>query len=351
METQTSRARQRPHSKLVTLQDVANVAGVTSMTVSKVIKGKGSISAATREKVMRVVEELNYTANPAARTLATGRTGIVAVICGELDKIYYANLVHLLQRHLTASGYEMRLLHTEREMKDLINATKTSVVDGVIVSGAHDLSEKPEFLRSQLAQRCVFIDTFEHPNTDYVRIDARGAIEEALEHMIAHGRQRIAYVGVSDSPTFDPSQAVEDRLCTYLAVMNKRGRTAEFINSRLDGGMNHAERIRAIKQHFESHGCPDGLLCLHGDIAMLTYRALSECGYRIPEDTLLVGGDDVPFLDCFGTTISAIAHPIEEVCALAWRFLERRINKSAHPLQQATHQARLVLRESMQPNC
>lgn len=318
------------------------------MTVSKVIKGKGNISTATREKVLRVAEELNYTANLAARTLATGRTGIIAVICGELDQAYYANMVSLLQAQMLCSGYEMRLLHKESELKDLLNATKTSAVDGVIVSGAHDLSEKPEFLNSELSQHCVFLDTFEHPNTDYVRIDLREGVQEAIEHMITLGRQRIAYVGVSNATEFDPSWAVEDRLRTYLATINKANKNHEFINSRPRIDMTREERIDAIKLYFERHGCPDGLVCLHGEIAMLAFRALREYGCRVPEDVLVVGGDDVPFMECFAPSLSAVAHPLEEACVLTWQFLQARINNSSLPLQQKTCKAKLVVRESLQ---
>jgi DNA-binding LacI/PurR family transcriptional regulator len=109
--------RDEGRQKIVTLQDVAEMAGVTSMTVSRVIKGKGYVAAATREKVLRIAEELNYTANLAARALATGRTGIIAVISGNLNEHYYANIVHLLESQLTASGYQMRLLHTHADMK------------------------------------------------------------------------------------------------------------------------------------------------------------------------------------------------------------------------------------------
>ena len=336
----------------MTLEDVAKAAGVTPMTVSRAIKGSNHVSPATREKVLRVVEELNYTVNSAARTLATGQTGIIAVICGSSEPIYYSNMVRLLDAQLTANGYQMRLLQTKGQMRDLINATKASAVDGVIASWIHDLSEEPDFRASQFFKRCVFLDTFEHPNTDYVRIDLKGAVQDALEHMIALGRKRIAYVGTADNTTsaritFDPSQAVEDRLLTYVAVMEKAGRELEYINCPVQ--LSQPERIRLLREYFEAYGCPDAILCLRDEIAILVYRALRDCGYQIPEDVLLSGCDGLPFMECFDPPLSAIVQPLEEACALAWSFLQARIVIPGRPLQQATIPAKFALRGSMLP--
>ncbi|BCM92513.1 catabolite control protein A [Abditibacteriota bacterium] len=339
---------EQPKDKtIVTLEDVARAAGVTPMTVSRAIKGSSHVSPATRKKVLRVVEELNYTVNAAARTLATGQSGIIAVLCGSPEPIYYSNMVRLLDAELTASGYQMRLLHTKSELRDLITTTNSSGVDGVIASWIHDLSEEPDFLASQFFKRCVFLDTFKHPNTDYVRIDLKGAVQDALEHMIALGRKRIAYVGTSDHTTFDPSNAVEDRLLTYIAIMKKSGRKLEYINSYV--GLSQQERIRLLGEYFETHGCPDAILCLRDEIAILVYRALRDCGCRIPEDAVLVGCDGLPVMECFDPPVSAVVQPLEEACALAWDFLQARIITPDKPLQQATLQAKLALRGSMLP--
>ncbi|RYX84480.1 LacI family DNA-binding transcriptional regulator [bacterium] len=347
MSRRRKSADQSEHKTAVTLEDVAKAAGVTPMTVSRAIKGAGHVSPATRKKVLRVVEEFNYTVNTAARTLATGQTGVIAVLCGSSEPIYYSNMVRLLDAQLTASGYQMRLLQTKSELQDLINATKSSAVDGVIASWMHSLSEEPDFRASQFFHRCVFLDTTEHPNTDYVRIDLRGAVQDAFEHMIAVGRKRIAYVGTSEPTVFDPSSAIGDRLLTYIAVMEKSGMALEYISS--PARLNQTERIQRLREYFEANGCPDGIFCLRDEIAILVYRALRDCGYKIPEDVLLTGCDGLPIMECFDPPLSAVVQPLEEACALAWNFLKARITIPETPLQQATLQAKLALRGSMLP--
>ncbi|RYX82936.1 LacI family transcriptional regulator [bacterium] len=191
----------KKHNTPVTLEDVARAAGVTATTVSRALKGNDYVAAATREKILRIIGELNYTTNPAARALATGKTGIIAVISAQLHQTYHANIVHLLESHITTSGYQMRLLHSRSELKDLIDATRTTSAGGIIINGMHDLSEELEFLNSQLSQNCVFLDTFAHAQTDYVRIDLRQAVKHALGLMLAEGPRASLMLGFLKVPS------------------------------------------------------------------------------------------------------------------------------------------------------
>ena len=110
-------------AKAVTLEQIAQRAGVASRTVSDALKGQGRVAASTRENVLRIARELNYVPNAAARALATGRTGTIAVLSGPLDESYYANMVQQLGSHLTANSYEMLLLPTQRSTQELVRAT------------------------------------------------------------------------------------------------------------------------------------------------------------------------------------------------------------------------------------
>ncbi|RYG70604.1 LacI family transcriptional regulator [bacterium] len=181
--------RETGHSKAVTLEDVALAAGVTSMTVSRAIKGHNEIAPATRDRVLRIARELNYTANLSARALATGKTGIIAVISGSLNQYYYANIVHLLESQITKSGYQMRLLHTDSDLHHLVTSTNASAVDGVIVAGQHQLFGKLRQLAPQVFNLCVFIDTSKNPETDYIHSNVGSALDEGLKLMLAAGRQ------------------------------------------------------------------------------------------------------------------------------------------------------------------
>lgn len=333
--------REDGRSGATTLQDVAQVAGVTTMTVSRVIKGAEGVGSATRERVLRIAEELNYTANPSARSLATGKTGVIAVVSGSLNHYYYANIVHLLEPEIAASGYEMRLLNTHRELKALVNSTKSVSVDGVIVAGRYNLAAQFRALAPQVFQSCVFIDASRHDETDYVHANLAPAVEEALELMLKSGRARIAYVGHFHQTI--SKNMPEERMRTYLDVMERVERVPELVNA--DSGIPLTPEI--LMQALKENGAPGALLCVNDETAMRVYRVLRDLGYRIPEDVLLVGCDNLPFMEFFDPQLSTIAPPMKEMCAMAWDFLQQRIADPTIPLQQATFDARLIVRPSL----
>lgn len=322
----------------VTLQDVARAAGVNVSTASDALKGTGRVAEATREKVRRIAAEHKYIPNMAARALVTGRTGTVAVVSGSLNHYYYANLVSLLEIQLAAHNHKTLLLHSRQEVHDLITATGSAAVDGVIAIDMYHIVD--EFLRADnKVQPCVFIGTYSPSSVDHVTVDLSEAVEEALGIMLAQGRKRIAYL-VDSAPM---ASATEVRAGTYLSVMEKAGQKPEIINL-----LTSPRLIRQqLKLYIAEHGCPDGLLCLNDETAIYAYRALLDLGYTVPDDVLLVGCDGMHYLEFFETPISTIAQPMDEICALAWQFLQRRIANPAHPFQQANLKAHLIPRESL----
>ncbi|RYX82937.1 LacI family transcriptional regulator [bacterium] len=157
----------------------------------------------------------------------------------------------------------------------------------------------------------------------------------------------MAYVGVSESAVFDPNDAAEDCLITYLSVMQETGRKPEFINSLPN--LSRPQRIKVIREYFEAHGCPDAILCLHDEIAIITYHTLLDCGYRIPQDVTLAGCEGLFMMECFEPPLSTINQHLEEACELTWQFLQNRIVTPTLPLQQRTFEAKLMVRKSLQP--
>lgn len=323
----------------VTMRDIAEAAGVHVMTVSNALGGSRVVAPATRERVMRIARELNYVPNSAARALATGRTGLVAIMSGTMNEVYYANMVHLLEKQMNAEDYKVVLLRTPREVKDLAQATGNTAVDGVIGIDMHDLVEE---FRFHSAVPCVAIGTFKRSFVDCVIVDLSGAVEEALERMLAAGRQQIAYLATVHLM----ASAEEVRARTYLDVMEKAGRKPRIIN--VNTGV-FDEVTQRLKINIQKNGCPDALLCQNDQTAMCAYRVLRDLGFRIPQDVLLVGCDGQLQMKYFDPPLSTIEQPMEEMAATAWKFLQQRISDPASPLQQAIIPARLKVRESLEP--
>ena len=341
----------RPHSrhsqvssnvtrpKRATMQDIAAAAGVHVMTVSNALGNIRSVSPTTREKVLRIARELNYVPNTAARALAAGKTGVIAVFSGNLNEPYYANMVHLLSSQMDADGYKLTIHHRPHDVGDLLNDTGSVAVDGAIGIDMYHMVEK---FRPHPAIPCVSIGTYEQELMDCVIVDLSDAVKRALRIMLNEGRQRIAYL-VNAAHLSLPAEV---RARSYLEFMQRCGRPPEIINSDTSIVPLTRERFRA---YLGENGCPDGLLCLNDEVAMCAYQVLRQQGYKVPDDVLLVGCDGQLHMEYFDTPLSTIAQPMEEMCALAWQFLRQRIAEPGLPLQHATLRGKLVVRESLRP--
>ncbi len=329
-------------AKPVTLEQIAQQAGVASRTVSDALKGTGRVAAATRENVLRIAGELNYVPNAAARALATGRTGTIAVLIGPLNEAFYGNMVHQLSSHLTANSYEMLLLPTNRSVRDLVQATQVSAVDGLIIIGMSHLLEEFLQLSGPQIRPYVLVDVANPDNIDHITLDLRPAVEEVLQTMLKAQRQRIAYVANNR----DENSHLEVRMETYLNVMEAAHRVPEILS--VDTHSASEGQIAMVRRYIETNGCPDALLCQNDETAIYTFRALTELGHRIPDEVLLCGCDGLPYMKFFEPPLSTIELPIEELCATAVRFLQQRLDDPDRAIQGAVMPGQLAARKSLQ---
>jgi DNA-binding LacI/PurR family transcriptional regulator len=321
------------------MQDVADAAGVGLMTVSNALGNTRSVAPSTRERVLRIARELNYIPNNSARALAAGKTRIIAVVSGAINEPYYGQMVHLVESQIDADGYKLILLRRPHEVTDLINATGSVPVDGAIGIDMFHIDEK---FRSHPAVPCVSIGTYNQELMDSVFIDLSDAVREALQIMQQQGRQRLAYLvnahhlGLPD----------EVRAHAYLDFMQSSGGEPEIIDVGSSVELLGRERFRS---YIKTHGCPQGLLCLNDELAIYAYSVMRDLGYRVPEDTLIVGCDGQRHMEYFETPLSTIAQPMEEATALAWQFLQERISDPTLPLQRTILKGRLIIRKSLMP--
>jgi DNA-binding LacI/PurR family transcriptional regulator len=337
MSRKRSEAPKMAPKKRVTLQDIADVAGVKKMAVSNALNGAPNVSAATRAKIERIVKELNYIPNFAARALTTGRTGIIAVMCGAVNEPYYANIIHFLEKQLNDDGFQLLLIRRTSRVQELVTSTGIITVDGGIVVDMPHLVNEFEY---HPPIPCVSIGTFERPFLDNVVIDLSRSVNEAMDIMISRDRRRIAYLVTAPGMALD----TEVRAKAYLNAMKKIGQLPEIIDVNTNDLLAVDANFRA---YIEESGCPDALFCQNDDTAMTAFRVIRDAGYRVPEDVLLLGCDGQWHTRNFDPPLSTIAQPIEEMCLKAWQFLRQRLAEPTTPLQRVVVEGTLLVRESL----
>lgn len=322
-----------------TLRDVARRLNVSHTTVSRVLSGQGAdlISAETRARVIETARAMRYRPNRAARTLATGKTGLLSLWIGDLFRPYYARTMQHASREIEGSGYETVVFHVRNGK--VSPGTLFTAADGLLV---HDWSSVVE----------AYLDFEPHPlplvnmgvictkRADYMEIDLYSGAVSAVQHLIDCGRKRIAFVSYQENLL--PGEA---RLRAYEDVMAQAGLPTEIIGVKFNSRPQCREDVRA---YVSERGCPDALFCLSDDMAIGAYRALHDAGLRVPEDVAIVGCDGIEEAEYLDTPLSTLSLPIPEMCRIAIEFVRRRIEDPTLPQQGAILQPTLLRRGSSQ---
>ncbi len=161
-----------------------------------------------------------------------------------------------------------------------------------------------------------------------------------MQHLIETGRKRIVYLyAAADEGLF-----TEPRYRAYHDVMHAAGLEPETIT--ISEVSLAAARWR-MREYLQQHEIPpEAVFCLNDDLAFGVHRALCDLGLRIGEDVAIVGCDGIEETEYLACPLTTIRQPLEEMCALAWQFLQTHIRDPAAPLQQRILQPELVIRES-----
>jgi DNA-binding LacI/PurR family transcriptional regulator len=282
-----------PHSNPhVTMQDVADRAGVSAQTVSNVVNGRTArVGPETIERVSRVIDELGYRLNQSARSLRKGRTGIIGLGVPVLASEYYGELAERLSRRFAERGIRLVTENTGGAMPaevESLAASHLETYDGYILaiaaSESADLNRilptKPIVLLGERALSSRF---------DHVLMDNVGGARSATGHLLDRGaRSVVALGGVRSGP--ESVQTLRTR--GYDDAHRERGLEArpELI---LDAGLHIADGYRAITELIDQGVEFDGVFALTDSSAHGALRALADRGVGVPSQVQIVGFDNV----------------------------------------------------------
>ncbi|MHC3471401.1 LacI family DNA-binding transcriptional regulator [Streptomyces sp. 7R007] len=309
-----------------TLEAVAARAGVSRATVSRVVNGGDGVREPLVERVRRAVEELGYVPNQAARSLVTRRHDAVAVVIAEPETRVFADPFFALQlrgisKELTAHDNQLVLLLTEgRDDHARVGRYLAGGhVDGALVFSLHLDDPLPE-----LIQRAGVPTVFGgRPGWNdgsggavYVDSDNRGGAREAVRHLVALGRTRVAHI----TGPLDQTSAA-DRLDGFRDV-----RADADPRLVVESDFTPAGGERAMRELLGRRPDLDAVFAANDLTAAGALRVLREHGRRVPEDVAVIGFDDmVPVAEQTDPPLTTVRQDIEEMGRLMARLLLRRL--------------------------
>jgi DNA-binding LacI/PurR family transcriptional regulator len=271
------------------LRQVAERAGVSVRTVSNVVSGFALVAPETRERVQRVIDELGYRPNAAARHLRGGRSGLVALVLPEIASPYFGELAgHLADR---AEAYAWTLLvqqtggDADRE-RELLDGVRAQTVDGLIMSpwglSPGDLTRRPGS-----APLVLLGEQDAGGVLDHVAIDNVAAAAELTRHLIETGRRRIAAVGLQ--PHLVNGTAAR-RAEGYRQALAEAGLPPlEIPVDRL----HRPDGAAAMTHLLESNTEVDAVFCFSDQLALGALHVAVARGLRVPTDLAVAGFDDI----------------------------------------------------------
>ncbi len=327
-----------------TMREVAQRAGVSPATVSRVLNKTHYIAEETERRVLDVVGQMKYFKNVHARRLATGQSDLFGLVISEIANPYFPELIRGFQSTAWDRGFDVLLCNTQydaprtqaiiqklRESDVRGVAIMTSSIDRAMISGLIDAGIGVVFCNLSPPER--FVST--------ISIDYQRGVSAAIEHAAGLGHHRAAIIaGPEGNRT---AVMIKQALVTGL---QKHGLALScLVNSsyEVDAG---ASAVRAV---LSSQERPTVVFCGSDLIAMGAMSALERFGVEIPDDISVIGIDDIPFAFLARPPLTTIRVPREQVGVVAFEALEKMLKKKRR--QGADHyvETELVVRSSTAP--
>lgn len=324
------------------LQDVADRAGVSMKTVSNVINDYQYVSKATRTKVLAAIEALGYRPNLAARNLARGRSGMIALVVPRLDFPYFASLAGRVLHAARDVGWEVLIEQTDGDPeteRQVIAGHLARRIDGLIFSPV-TLTGAEIRSRSDPTPLALLGEHVTDAGVPHIAIDNVAAAELATRHLIEIGRRRIGMIGAT------PPRRENLRYRGFQRALRHAGLHAEpgwVRSTRSTAGIEGERQMAAV---LDAGGVlPDGVFCATDWLALGTIRAIHRHGLRVPDDIAVVGFDAIPYGEVASPSLTTIMPDRDQIARLAIAALLAAHDGDAAP-EPYDINIRLIIRES-----
>lgn len=332
-----------------TINDVAKAANVSPSTVSRAIANNPRISAATREKVFRVMKEMNYHPNMIARSLANRSTKIIGVILpGIAEKAFqhpfYPQILSGISSVASKNNYKILLstsVSSQKEEKKVINEfAKGGITEGIILM----TSRVDDPLISELEKINFPFVVVGRPVNDgdinWVDNDNVSIAYELTEHLIKQGCRKIAFIGLA--PEFIVTL---DRLEGYKKALKEND--IEFDEGLIVEGEFLSSTGSDWMEKFTDSGIvPDGIVACDDLVAFSAIKLLADYGLKVPDDVLVAGFNNVPQADYFQPTLTSVEVNAFSLGLKAFELLLDCINSNFKSFSRSIVPAQLVIRNS-----
>ncbi|TMT00863.1 catabolite control protein A [Apilactobacillus kunkeei] len=307
----------------VTIYDVARESGVSMATVSRVLNGNSNVRQATKEKVLKVIDDLDYRPNAVARGLASKKTTTVGVIIPDVTDGYFSSLARGIDDIATMYKYNIILANSDDnpdKEASVLNTLLSKQVDGIIFMG-NEINDdlRADFKRSDCP--IVLAGSVDINNSvPSVNIDYADAVKNETERLIKNGNRRIAFA--SGSMKQDVNK--EYRLKGYVSALQNSGiifdeKLVFETKGTYEDGYDLAEQLINDKI--------TAAVATNDELAAGILNGMTDRGVSVPHDFELFTSNNTKLAKMMRPQLSSITQPLYDIGAVAMRLLTKIMNK------------------------
>lgn len=336
---------------MTTIKDIARVAGVSVTTVSRALNGYFDVNEKTKQKILAVAKELDYSPNTLARGLVMKKSKTIGLLVSGMSKEnvkdnFTFEVLCGINETASTLGYDLILFNTnttKQREKTYAQLCRERRVDGAIVQGIRkDDPYLKEILESDIP--CVLIDIpFETDSVGYVTTDNIQGAKKAIEHLIQQGRKNIGMVNGHQG-----AYVSEERLKGYkekLTEYNLPIREEWIIDGGFEEAKSESRTYTLLKQHKEI----DALFCASDVMALGALKACKRIGKAVPDDISIVGYDNITLASYTNPPLTTIGQEIYNIGAEAADLLINMLEGTSTNMRRYVD-TQLVVRESTTKN-
>lgn len=308
---------------MITIYDIAEKAGVSAMTVSRVINNTGRISEATRKRVKKVMEELHYIPNSMARSLVLQKTKILSLLITDITNPFYTTIARGAEDAALRAGYRLLFANSDEDYakeKDYVDMMLSTRVDGVLFAPTGDRSfENLQQLQKHNIPFVVLDREIPGIEADVVLGDSKEGARKLVEHLIELGHRRIAMI--NGSPDVSTARL---RYTGYREAHLLNGLTVE---DSLVAHFNYRDfhDESALDELIHHEDPPTAIFAANNMLAVGVIQALRKRGLQVPGDLSVVCFDDFGHADSINPFLTVASQPAYQFGALGMQLLIERI--------------------------
>ena len=326
----------------VTINDIAKKAGVGKTTVSRVINNSGYVKAETREKIEKIMEELDYLPSSVAKSLSKRCSDLIAFVVPQIENTFYAEVLKGISDVIEKKGYTLIVCNTDNDTSKDLKALETiykQKAAGIIYTPVKEYDDKKENdalwkLLAKMDFPCILLDrplSSDRMEFDQVLSDNYQATYIATQALIEAGHSNIG--------------AVFANVNNYVSKKRYEGFKRDLSDSGLKLTKNqvvicekstYEQAYVRSKKLLELKERPTAVLCGNNTCGIGFLKAVLEQGMKIPEDIGYIGYDDIPILSALGNHFSCMNRNLEAMGRKAAQLLLKRIEDTGNAEETTT---------------